>query len=500
MHEASRANPKLTGSNGHEFGREPKDGLSSRLLSSEPIWPQGAWELAAIVEHSNDAVFSRRLDGTIATWNNAAERIFGFRAEEILDRSSKIILPRGHRDEFKQLVTRIKGGELVRHFETERLRKDGRRIVVSLTLSPIRDAMDRLVGFSTIARDITEQRRAQEALQRSERALADLFEEASVGLAWSTAKGRVLRVNRALLELLECKAEHCLGRTLGKFHPDPEVISELAKRLAGRETVRNFQTTFRAWSGNPKDVLIDASAFWEGGKVVHFRWFVRDITRRKQLEREVLSITERERAGFSRELHDGLGQQLSGITYLANVLRERLLEGHSAEAGAAQRIFRLLKQAIEQARTVARGLSPVGAEPQGLCSALKELTAQTTELFGMTCRFRCPKPVLVAESEAANHLYRIAQEGVHNALEHGHAKRITISLAHFHGLLRMKILDDGVGIGTLSPRRKGLGLRIMQYRAGLLQGTAYVRRRPKGGTEVCCSAPVAVLPPRATRP
>ena len=168
--------------------------------TAEPNWPEEIRQLAAIVEHSNDAVFSRRLDGTIVTWNTAAERIFGFKAKEVIGQGSHVFIPHGHRDEFRGLLARMQKGEVVRHFETERLRKDGRHVVVSLTLSPVRDRPGRWVGFSTIARDITEQRRAQEALQRSERALADLFEEALVGLVWTTAEGRILRANRALLE------------------------------------------------------------------------------------------------------------------------------------------------------------------------------------------------------------------------------------------------------------------------------------------------------------
>jgi signal transduction histidine kinase len=240
-------------------------------------------------------------------------------------------------------------------------------------------------------------------------------------------------------------------------------------------------------------VLLDASAFWEGGRVVHLRWFVRDITRRKQLEREVLAISERERGAFSRELHDSLGQQLSGIAYLTNVLRERLHEGGSPEVGGVERISSLLKQAIGQTRAVARGLSPVRPEPEGLSAGLKELAAQSSELFGVRCQFRHPRPVLVGDSEAANHLYRIAQEAVHNACRHGRATRVTIGLTREREGVLLKIVDDGSGIGPLSPRRKGLGLRIMQYRAGLLAGTVSVRSRPAGGTEVCCVAP-ATLP------
>ena len=473
-------------------GRAPAEPVAE-IPPARWVWPERARELAAIVEYSNDAVFSRGLDGTIATWNAAAERIFGFSAEEAIGRGSRMILPPGHRDEFRRLLKRIRRGEVVEQFETERLRKDGRRIFVSLTLSPVRDGSGRMVGFSTIAHEITEQRLAREAVRRSERALADLFEQASVGLLWTTRKGSVLRANQAMLDLLECQAEECIGLPLPRFHTERAGLSALLKRLAGRETVRNLQASWRTQTGQVREVLIDASAFWEEGKIVHLRWFVRDMTRRKQLEREVLAISERERSAFSRELHDSLGQQLSGITYLTNVLRDRLRDTGSPEAAAAERISNLLKQAIEQARAVARGLSPVRPEPEGLSAALKELAAQSSEVFGIECAFRCPRPVLVGDSEEATHLYRIAQEAVHNAFRHGQAKQITISLARMQTGIRLRIADNGKGIGTLSPRRKGLGLRLMQYRAGLLQGTVSVRPRPQGGTEVCCIAPAKVL-------
>jgi PAS domain S-box-containing protein len=472
------------------------ESAATELLGKVPqglVRPQQAEELAAIVEYSNDAVFSRALDGTITTWNSAAERIFGFNSKEAIGRGSGLILPRGHRDEFRQLLTRIRQGEVVEHFETERVRKNGRRIFVSLTLSPIGDASGRLIGFSTIARDITDQRRGREALLRSERALNDLFEEASVGLVWTTPTGRVLRANQALFDILECRAKDCIGRPLARFGTDHAALPVLLKHLAGRETLRSVQTTLRTQSGRVREVVLDASAFREAGRIVHLRWFVRDITRRKQLEREVLAISERERRAFSGELHDGVGQQLSGIAYVTNVLRERLWEAHSPEVAGAAHVSDLLKQAIEQVRALARGLSPVRSEPEGLGAALRQLAAQSSEVFGIQCGFRCPRPVPVEDNEAATHLYRIAQEAVHNAFRHGRAKRITIALTRTRERIRLRIADNGTGIRRLSPRRKGLGLSIMQYRAGLLQGKVAVRPRPHRGTEVCCIVPAKVL-------
>lgn len=397
-----------------------------------------------------------------------------------------MLLPRGHQDEFRKLLVRMRRGEVVEHFETKRLRQDGRLIYVSLTLSPIRDSSRRLISFSTIVRDITEQRHAREALECRERELTDLFEEASVGLLLVTHDGRILRANPALLSILDCRADDCVGHLLAEFHPDPLALSGWLKRLAGRETLRNFQMALRSHGGRIKEVLVDANAFWENGKLVHTRWFIRDITRRKQLEREVLAISDRERCAFARELHDSLGQQLSGIAYLSNVIRDRLGEQGLPEASEVARISRLLKQAIDETRRVSRGLSPVHTEPEGLGAALSELVAHTRAVFGILCRLRCPKPVLVSDNEAATHLYRIAQEAVTNAIRHGHARRITISLNQCLGRVSLSITDNGEGIGALSPKRKGLGLRVMQYRAGLLQGEFFVRRHPEGGTQVRC--------------
>jgi signal transduction histidine kinase len=242
-----------------------------------------------------------------------------------------------------------------------------------------------------------------------------------------------------------------------------------------------------------KEVLVDAGAGWDDGKIAHTRWFIRDITRRKQLEREVLAISERERRAFSRELHDSLGQQLSGISYLCNVARDRLAQQGLPEAADLARIGRLLKQAIEETRRVSRGLSPVRPEPEGLSAALSELAAHTRGVFGLGCRFRCARPVQVSDREAATHLYRIGQEAVNNAIRHGGARRVTVSLNQRRDQVILSIADNGQGIGALSPRRKGLGLRVMHYRAGLLQGTLSVRRRPSGGTEVRCVVPASSL-------
>lgn len=454
-----------------------------------PAWLDVRSQLAAIVECSNDAIFSRTFDGVITTWNAAAERIFGYTAAEIVGKSSRVLLPPGQRDEFRKLLSRIQRGEIVQHCETDRLRKNGKLIHVSLTLSPIRDARRRLIGFSTIARDITGERRMIEMLARREHELQDLFEEASVGIVLTARNGKILRANQAFFDLLDRGSNQVIGHSLGEFHPDPAVIAEMLAQLAARQTVHNVSTELLTRNGVARHVLADANALWTRGKFVHSRWFLRDISRRKQLERELLELSERERRSFAQELHDGLGQQLGGVAYLSNVLHEKLTERNAVEAGEAARIFRLVRDAIEQTRRISRGLSPVRPEPDGLMIALRELAQQTTELFRVRCSFICRQPVLIADSIFAGHLLRIAQESVNNALKHAKPRRIVIRLGQTQGLITLTVADNGKGIGVLSPTRPGLGLHIMQYRAGLIRGTVNVQPHRGGGTEVICSAP-----------
>ena len=446
-------------------------------------------ELAAIVEHSNDAIFSRKFNGTITTWNRAAERIFGFTAREIIGRSSRMILPRGHQDEFRKLVTQMRRGRVVEHFETGRIRKGGWPLHVSLTLSPIRNTSGRLVGFSTIARDITLQRQMRDIIARRERELEDLFERASVGLVMMRRDGRLLRANRAFAELVACPVAQVIGRSFRSFHNDASLLDSLLAQLAQRQTFHNLPMELVTQEGETRFVLADANAFWEEGKFVHSRWFLRDISQRKRLERELLEISERERRGLAQELHDGLGQQLGGIAYLSNVLREKLRERDAPEAPEAARISDLIHHAIEQARRIARGLSPIRSEPEGLLTALRELARQITELFGVRCEFHCRRPVMVSDPEVAGHLFRIGQEAVNNALKHAKPRSIRICLARGHDRLTLVVGDDGRGIVPVSPTNSGLGLRIMRYRAGLIRGSLSVRRRHRRGTEVICSLP-----------
>ena len=172
--------------------------------------------LASIVESSDDAIVSKNLDGIITSWNRSAERIFGYSAEEAIGQPITIVIPQDRRDEERTILTRIRRGERIEHFETVRQRKHGSLIVVSLTVSPVKDAVGRIVGAAKIARDITEQKRsqeqiatlAQEAEHRSKNLLATV--QATVNLSKSnTAEGLKQAIEGRIRATCECSLAIC---------------------------------------------------------------------------------------------------------------------------------------------------------------------------------------------------------------------------------------------------------------------------------------------------
>lgn len=207
-----------------------------------------------------------------------------------------------------------------------------------------------------------------------------------------------------------------------------------------------------------------------------------------ELEKALLQISEREQRRIGQDLHDGLGQYLAGIELMSQVLEQNLASKRlKAEASRAGDIARHVREAISQARLLARGLSPVVLESGGLMSALQELATSTERMFRVSCAFICAPPVLIHDHTVATHLYRIAQEAVSNAIKHGRSRRVEIHLTGVDGQIVLKVKDDGTGIPDVLPETRGMGLSIMQYRAGVIGAELSVARDPGGGTAVTCS-------------
>jgi|HubBroStandDraft_3_1064219.scaffolds.fasta_scaffold93700_2 PAS domain S-box-containing protein len=223
-------------------------------------------------------------------------------------------------------------------------------------------------------------------------------------------------------------------------------------------------------------------------------WFIHgvgfDVTERKGLEEAILEISAREQRRIAQDLHDGLGQHLTGIAFMSKVLQEKLSDRSLPEAVEAAKIVQMVNQAIENTRQLARGLHPVAAEPQGLMSALKKWAAEVEELFHIGCEFRCDAPLYIHDGNLATHLYRIAQEAVNNAIRHGKSRNISIGLSGKNGTGILSIQDDGEGFPTKQESQPGVGLSIMNYRADMVGGSLKVQPNEGHGVTVTCMFPI----------
>jgi signal transduction histidine kinase len=217
---------------------------------------------------------------------------------------------------------------------------------------------------------------------------------------------------------------------------------------------------------------------------------IRDISDRKRLERTVLEISEREQRRIGQDLHDGLGQHLTGIAFMTKVQEQKLAERQIPEAADAAKIVQLVNDAILKTRELARGLLPVVSDAYGLMSALQLYATEIEDLFGLSCRFQCEEPVLIHDAAVATHLYHMAQEAVNNAIKHGHARSILIRLFSGDREGTLVIKDDGGGIERPLAPHSGVGLHIMNYRAGMIGGNLEVRREQPRGTAVTCRFPI----------
>jgi signal transduction histidine kinase len=191
---------------------------------------------------------------------------------------------------------------------------------------------------------------------------------------------------------------------------------------------------------------------------------MREIGERERLEREILEISEREQRRIGHDLHDGLCQHLTATAMAGQVLGQKLSGRSLAEAKDAAEVVRLIEEGITMTRNIAHGIAPLDMESEGLVTALRGLAANVSRMFKVVCKLECDSPPLIEDADSATHLYRIAQEAVHNALRHGKPLQIVMSLSRVRDGAELTIEDDGTGLPENWQSGRGLGTRIMAHR------------------------------------
>ncbi len=211
------------------------------------------------------------------------------------------------------------------------------------------------------------------------------------------------------------------------------------------------------------------------------------LERSQKLEQEIINISESEQRRIGHDLHDSLGQHLVAVGLAAESLKDELLPQTPRAAKAVGQFAELLHDAVNLARDLARGLSPVDRDEGGLESALEQLATHVSSLSGVACTFRSEGVWSLDDHSKAVHVYRIAQEASNNAIKHAMATSVSIAIVGDGERVRLTISDDGVGFAPSASLTKGMGLNIMRYRSRMLGGTLTVRGRDPSGTVVECS-------------
>lgn len=504
--------------------------------------------MAAIVDSSDDAIISKGLDGVITSWNKAAERIYGYSAEEAVGQNITLIIPRDSRDEEATILERLRRGERIEHFETGRVSKDGKRVEISLTVSPVKDAGGRVIGASKVARDITGRKQVERAL--AERAM--LLDLSSDAIFVRDLTDRITYWNKSASELYGYGPEEAVGQVSHKLlrteFPQPlECITEqlhqenrwagelIHKRKDGRQIVVTSRWALeRGDDGNRKSVLetnnditqqkqnekalreseerlralADELETKVGARTQELKQRNTEVLEQSELLRELstrlLQIQDSERRHIARELHDSAGQIVTVLGMkLASVAQH--VRQNPLLANAVQEGQELIQELSKEIRTTSYLLHPPLLDENGLSEAIHWYIEGLTERSGLTVGLNISENFGRLSGEVELTVFRIVQECLTNIHRHSGSKTATIRLLREDDSVSLEIQDDGKGIpakklAEIQTQRAAVGITGMRERVRHLRGQMNVESNNRG-TKISVAFPLvtdATLEPENT--
>lgn len=311
--------------------------------------PDPSQHLAALVDCSDEPIISKRLDGTIISWNAAATRVFGYHPGEIIGKSILTLIPPELQHEEAEILRKLRAGERIEHYETTRMRKNGERFPISVTISPIRDASGTIVAASKIAHDISERQKDQESLSR----LAAIVDSADDAIIGKNLKGIVTSWNKAAERIFGYSAQEMIGQSILRLIPEGLQYEEdeILRKLRAGERIEHYETTRKKKNGELFQVSVTISPIIDhSGRVIGASKIARDISDKKRVEHlliqsEKLAATGRMAAAIAHEINNPL-ESLINVIFLARQ--------HSAPDSRVAQLLLTAEQELERVSHIAR--------------------------------------------------------------------------------------------------------------------------------------------------
>lgn len=448
-----------------------------------------------ILEQISQCVISTDLDGIVNYWNAACEQIFGYSRDEMINQPLNKIYPSIAEDQYQDdLKTLREGGEVFGQWKS--ITKDGSFVWIDVHAKPLLDEYNNPKGIIASAHNIQKLKEVEEELEESKAKAQAILETTVDGIITINEQGIILTFNKSASRIFGYSEEEVVGQHINILLPDPDKSHQLffmeqyqilnKRRVVGPR--REFTGKRKDGSVFPMELSV-SEAQWNNKKI--YTGVVNDISERRRLESEILRISEEERRNLGQDLHDGLGQMLTGIRLISKNLAQQLKANGVPGADEVDEISNLIKEADEYAKALAHGLVHVDFEKEGLHTALKQLCRQVEKLFNIECIFHNRADVSICNNLQAMHLYRITQEAISNAVKHGKAGNIEIDLSAHNSTLELSIKDDGIGFSESQKKEKkqGMGIHIMRYRANILSGRIEIKETKDKKTKVVCHIP-----------
>ena len=507
---------------------------NARAYESERKLRFDAELLAAIVASSDDAIVSKGLDGIITSWNKSAERIFGYTAEEALGRHITLIIPDDRRDEEVHILERLRRGERVDHFQTVRVRKDGSFLDVSLTISPVRDTAGRVIGASKVARDITDQRRSEQALRESEERFRAIVETTPDCVTLIGHDGTLLHMNSPGLQMVGASSpDEVVGKSIydviAPEHRDK--FRAFNERVCGGEK-GSLEFDIVGLGGETRQMETHAAPLRNPDGTVHLA-VTREVSERRRAEenyrelaetleaevrvrtvelenrnvevlrqsellrefsRRLLQAQDEERRRIARELHDSAGQTLTVLGMNVAQLVQRAGRNAPDLATAAEMIQEMVQQLHREIRTASYLLHPPLLDESGLSSALHWYVDGLGDRSDLKISLDISDEVGRLPRDLELMVFRLVQECLTNIHRHSGSQTASIRMVREANTVTVEVKDRGKGMSAeklaeVQARGSGVGIRGIRERLRQFEGSLNIES-DSSGTQIFATIPI----------